>query len=155
MAHAHTATAPGPMPFVERLNGPWHERAMQAFMVIVLAHWAEHLLQTLQIYVFGWPVPEARGAIGYFFPWVIKSEVLHYGYAVVMLAGLWVLLQRGVHLPIEVVQQAGQAPVVGVFAILGGVGAHAGLHRQHVPDQAVVLHKFGHNRVCGLTLHGC
>ncbi len=76
---------------MERLNGPWHERAMQAFMVIVLAHWAEHLLQTLQIYVLGWPVPEARGLVGYFFPWVITSELLHYGYAVVMLAGLWLL----------------------------------------------------------------
>ena len=76
---------------MERLNGPWHEWAMQAFMVIVLAHWAEHLLQTLQIYVFGWPVPEARGLLGYFFPWVIKSELLHYGYAVVMLIGLWTL----------------------------------------------------------------
>jgi hypothetical protein len=75
----------------ERLNGPWHERALQVFMVIVLAHWSEHLLQALQIYVLGWPVPEARGLVGYFYPWVIKSETLHYGYAVVMLIGLWVL----------------------------------------------------------------
>ena len=60
-------------------------------MVIVLAHWAEHLLQAFQIYSLGWPVPEARGVLGYFFPWLIKSELLHYGYAVVMLAGLWAL----------------------------------------------------------------
>lgn len=79
------------MSLTERLNGPWHERAMQAFMVIVLAHWAEHLLQATQIYVLGWPVPEARGLVGYFFPWVIKSETLHYGYALVMLLGLWSL----------------------------------------------------------------
>ena len=88
MVHAESA---GPLSFMERLNGPWHERAMQAFMVIVLAHWAEHLLQTLQIYAFGWPVPEARGLLGYFVPWVIKSELLHYAYAVVMLVGLWSL----------------------------------------------------------------
>ena len=88
---AHAQTADGPMTFMERLNGPWHERAMQAFMLIVLAHWSEHLLQTLQIYVLGWPVPEARGLVGYFYPWIIKSELLHYGYAVVMLVGLWSL----------------------------------------------------------------
>ena len=60
-------------------------------MVIVLAHWAEHLLQAFQIYVLGWPVPEARGALGYFFPWLVTSEMLHYGYALVMLVGLWLL----------------------------------------------------------------
>ena len=89
---AHAVAGPaGQMTFLERLNGPWHERAMQAFMVVVLAHWAEHLLQALQIYALGWPVPEARGLVGYFLPWVIKSELLHYGYAVVMLVGLWSL----------------------------------------------------------------
>ena len=73
------------------LNGSRHELALRVFMAIVLAHWGEHLLQALQIYVLGWPVPEARGLIGYFFPWLIKSEALHYGYAVVMLIGLRLL----------------------------------------------------------------
>jgi len=75
--------------FVERVNGPHHELALRTFMVIVLAHWAEHLFQAFQIYVLGWPVPEARGLLGQFYPWLIKSETLHYGYALVMLAGLW------------------------------------------------------------------
>ena len=79
------------MTLIERLNGPRHELALRVFMVIVLAHWAEHLLQAFQIYALGWPVPEARGALGYFFPWLVKSETLHYGYALVMLAGLWLL----------------------------------------------------------------
>jgi hypothetical protein len=60
-------------------------------MVIVLAHWAEHLLQAFQIYALGWPVPQALGALGYFFPYLVRSEMLHYGYALVMLAGLWML----------------------------------------------------------------
>ena len=75
----------------EELNGARHEIALQVFMVIVLAHWAEHLFQAIQIYVLGWPVPEARGLIGYFIPWLIRSEALHYAYAVVMLIGLWLL----------------------------------------------------------------
>jgi len=74
-----------------RLNGPRHEIALQLFTVIVLAHWGEHLLQAFQIYVLHWPVPQARGILGYFYPWLITSEVLHYGYAIVMLIGLWVL----------------------------------------------------------------
>jgi hypothetical protein len=73
------------------LNSTGHERALHVFMAIVLAHWAEHLLQAFQIYALGWPVPEARGALGYFFPWLVKSETLHYGYALVMLLGLWML----------------------------------------------------------------
>ena len=92
MAAMHAAVCPAAQStFLERINGPGHQRALQAFMVIVLAHWAEHLLQAFQIYALGWPVPEARGLLGYFYPWLIKSEVLHYGYAVVMLAGLWML----------------------------------------------------------------
>ena len=75
----------------ERLNGPRHEMALHVFTAIVLAHWAEHLLQATQIYLLDWPVPESRGALGYFFPWLVTSESLHYGYALVMLAGLWVL----------------------------------------------------------------
>ena len=77
--------------FLDRLNRGWHERALQIYMAIVLAHWAEHLFQALQIYVLGWPVPESRGVVGFFFPWVIKSEMLHYGYALVMLVGLFLL----------------------------------------------------------------
>jgi hypothetical protein len=99
-AHAGTYPAGQSISFVDRLNGELHETALRAFMLIVLAHWAEHLLQTFQIYVLGWPVPEARGALGYFFPWLIKSETLHYGYAIVMLAGLF-LLRKGFTEPKE------------------------------------------------------
>ena len=56
-------------------------------MVIVLGHWAEHLVQAYQIYVMGWPRPKALGLLGLWYPWLIKSEALHYGYALVMLIG--------------------------------------------------------------------
>ena len=73
MAAMSAAVHPAPVSFLTRLNGPRHELALRAFMVIVLAHWAEHLLQAFQIYALGWPVPEARGVLGYFYPWLIKS----------------------------------------------------------------------------------
>src|SRR4051812_7015108 len=72
-----------------RLNTDWHKPALLAFGFIVLAHWAEHLAQAFQIYALGWPVADARGVLGLPFPWLIKSEAMHYGYALVMLVGLW------------------------------------------------------------------
>jgi len=77
--------------FYEKLNSEWHKRALQVLMVIVLAHWAEHLTQAIQIYVLGWPRPKAGGVLGLWFPWLVNSEVLHYGYALLMLAGIWML----------------------------------------------------------------
>ena len=74
---------------VERLNTVWHERSLQIFMAIVLAHWAEHLAQAYQLYVLNWPVPQSLGIMGLWFPWLVASETLHYGYALVMLAALW------------------------------------------------------------------
>src|ERR1700685_4863918 len=86
----HIAPAPG-AGFFEKLNTSWHERGLQVFMFIVLAHWAEHLVQAYQIYVMGWPRPKALGLVGLWYPWLIQTETLHYGYALVMLIGIWVL----------------------------------------------------------------
>ena len=91
MDHAHALPTSGTGTLVERLNTVWHERALQLFMVIVLAHWAEHLVQAYQIYALGWPLPEARGVLGLWYPWLVGSEVLHYGYALIMLSVIWVL----------------------------------------------------------------
>jgi hypothetical protein len=81
----------GRLSVYDKLNTRWHKRALQIFMAIVLAHWAEHLAQAWQIYVMGWPRPKAGGVLGLFYPWLVQSEVLHYGYALVMLVGLWIL----------------------------------------------------------------
>lgn len=77
--------------FFDKLNTTWHKRTLQFFMAIVLLHWAEHLTQAIQIYVMGWPRPKAGGFLGLFFPWLVSSEFLHYGYALVMLVFLWIL----------------------------------------------------------------
>ncbi|GAC1662284.1 MAG: hypothetical protein NVS9B4_15760 [Candidatus Acidiferrum sp.] len=52
-------------------------------MAIVLADWAEHFFQTYQIYVMHWPRSKAGGLLGLWYLWLIKSEALHYGYALV------------------------------------------------------------------------
>ncbi len=87
---AHFPAAAGSSIY-DKLNAQWHERALMIFMAVVLAHWAEHLFQAYQIYVMGWPRPMANGLIGLWYPWLIKSEILHYLYALVMLIGIWVL----------------------------------------------------------------
>jgi hypothetical protein len=73
---------------VAKLNLRWHKVALTAFMVIVLAHWAEHVTQAIQIYALNWPRPQAKGALGLWLPWLVTSEWLHYGYAVVMMVVL-------------------------------------------------------------------
>jgi hypothetical protein len=77
-----------------QLNERRHKAAVGLFLVIVLAHWAEHVAQAIQIYTLGWPIPEARGVLGLPFPWLVTSEWMHYGYALIMLIGL-ILLRRG------------------------------------------------------------
>jgi hypothetical protein len=87
----HVLSAPSRSSLSDKLNTQWHERALWVFMAIVLAHWGEHLAQAYQIWVLGWPIPKANGILGLWYPWLIKSESLHYGYALVMLIGIWVL----------------------------------------------------------------
>lgn len=81
-AHGHNST------LMSRINGQSHRLALGLFLFIVLAHWAEHIVQAVQIWGMGWPRPQARGVLGMPFPWLVKEEWLHYGYALVMLIGL-------------------------------------------------------------------
>ncbi|WP_214410480.1 hypothetical protein [Sphaerisporangium fuscum] len=91
---SHSSALPPSAGFLSSLNTDRHRLGLNLFMLVVLAHWAEHVVQAIQIYVLGWPVPEARGVLGLPFPWLVTSEWMHYGYALVMLVGL-ILLRRG------------------------------------------------------------
>lgn len=91
VSQACSLQRPEEMSFIDKLNGPWHKQAMYTYTFIVLAHWAEHLAQTVQIYLLHWRVPESRGVLGLWFPWLVSSEALHYGYALVMLVAFWIL----------------------------------------------------------------
>ncbi|MGA5895072.1 hypothetical protein [Streptomyces venetus] len=88
-AHAHQART-----FGTALNSRFHRTGLRVFLIIVLAHWAEHVAQAVQIYIWGWPLPQARGVLGIPFPWLVTSEWMHYGYALIMLAG-FLLLRPG------------------------------------------------------------
>ena len=74
-----------------KLNGPLHRPALLAFMVVVLAHWAEHLTQAYQVWALHMPRHHALGVLGMVWPWLVHSEWMHHGYALVMLVGLAML----------------------------------------------------------------
>jgi hypothetical protein len=76
------------------LNTKYHKPALLVFLFVVLAHWTEHVAQAVQIYVLGWERPKAGGVLGLAFPWLVTSEWLHYGFAVVMLIA-FVVLRHG------------------------------------------------------------
>ncbi len=76
---------------IDALNGRYHRAALWGFLAIVVAHWIEHLVQAFQIWGLGWQRPAAGGVLGLLFPWLVKSEALHYFYAIVMLIGLLLL----------------------------------------------------------------
>jgi hypothetical protein len=92
-----TLSRPAPAPsqprwaWMSAVNGRYHRIALGVFMVVVLAHWAEHVAQGVEIWGLGWTVKASRGVLGLPFPWLIRSEWLHYGYALVMLTALWTL----------------------------------------------------------------
>ena len=72
----------------EALNTRYHKVGLRVFMVVVVAHWAEHLVQAFQIWALGMERPAAKGVLGYIYPWLVESESLHYAYAIIMLVGL-------------------------------------------------------------------
>jgi hypothetical protein len=71
--------------------GSHHRAALNLFMIVVIAHWGEHIAQAIQIWGLGWPRPKALGLLGLAYPWLVSSEWLHYGYALLMLIGLFML----------------------------------------------------------------
>ena len=79
---------------MQRLNGQLHAPALWVFMLIIVAHWLEHVLQIYQIYALGWAPSTAGGILGVIYPQLIESESLHFFYDFVQWAGI-VILRSG------------------------------------------------------------
>ena len=77
--------------FYRQLNGSWHKQALWVFMLIVFAHWAEHVAQIYQIYMLGWTPKQAGGALGLILPQLVESEILHTGYNLLLWGGIFLL----------------------------------------------------------------
>ncbi len=70
------------------LRGRGSQSALLLFLGVNLAHVMEHVLQAIQIFLLGWPRNQALGGLGLVWPWLVRSEWLHYWYALVILGGL-------------------------------------------------------------------
>jgi hypothetical protein len=79
---------------LQRLNGPYHAPALWIFMLVIVAHWLEHVLQIYQIYGLGWSPATAGGILGVIYPQLVESEILHFVYDFIQWAGI-VLLRPG------------------------------------------------------------
>jgi hypothetical protein len=87
-----------------RLQNKW---TLGIFTFLMVGHLTEHLCQAIQVYGMHMfrhctpavhPTQCALGLLGYFFPWLVKSEWLHFGFAVITLGGcllLWKMFVQG------------------------------------------------------------
>lgn len=91
LAYPQGGTIAPERPLIEALNTKWHERALWVYMAVVAFHWVEHITQAVQIWGLGMARPESLGALGLAAPWLVKSEVLHFGFALLMIVGLFLL----------------------------------------------------------------
>ena len=82
--------------WLQVVNGTWHRRTLSAYMIVVFAHWAEHIAQAYQVFVLEWARPDAGGVLGLWFPLLASSEVLHFVYNLGLLLGL-ICLRPGFH----------------------------------------------------------
>lgn len=51
---------------------------------IVYFHLFEHLTQMVQLHWLGWSRMDSLGILGLFYPFLVRSEILHYGFSLFM-----------------------------------------------------------------------
>lgn len=87
-AHPLARTLARPL---EALNGRWHRRALLVYLLVVAGHFAEHLVQAVQVYLLGWHPRVAGGILGLYLPRLAQNEILHVAYNSLQLTGLILL----------------------------------------------------------------
>jgi hypothetical protein len=71
-----------------------HTTLLVGLLVIVAFHWIEHVAQAIQVWFLGVPPSEALGFLGAKFPWLVRTESLHWILNAVIGAGLICLRPR-------------------------------------------------------------
>lgn len=69
-----------------------HLRALGLYSLVVLGHFAEHVVQAYQVYILRWHPRVAGGLLGLYYPSLAQNEVLHIAYNSAQLTGLILLL---------------------------------------------------------------
>lgn len=73
------------------LSERWFRRLLILYLVLIVGHFAEHVLQLIQAAVLSWPRAEAGGLLGLWTPQLLTNESLHFSYNLMQLVGLLVL----------------------------------------------------------------
>ncbi|MGL5874023.1 MAG: hypothetical protein ACRC2R_16915 [Xenococcaceae cyanobacterium] len=61
---------------------------MNTFIFISIAHLIEHIAQILEVYLLHLPREKSLGFLGLAYPWLMRSETLHYALALYMLIAI-------------------------------------------------------------------
>ncbi len=69
----------------------WFRRLLILYVVLIVTHFAEHVLQLIQAALLAWPRAEAGGLLGLWAPELVVNESLHFSYNLMQLVGLLVL----------------------------------------------------------------
>ena len=75
-------------PFRGGWSRSWQTQALLGYLLIVVGHFAEHLIQVAQVFLLGWTRAEAGGLLGLVFSSVAENELLHITYNSLQLTGL-------------------------------------------------------------------
>lgn len=62
---------------------------MQTFIFISIAHLIEHIAQILEVYLLHLPREKSLGFLGLAYPWLMRSETLHYFLALYMFFAIY------------------------------------------------------------------
>lgn len=71
-----------------------HGLMLKVFVGIMIAHWLEHIAQAYQVYGLGYDRHRAMGLCGQVYPWLVHSEWMHFGYAILTFLGLVFLREK-------------------------------------------------------------
>lgn len=88
-SHTYTSRRANPWDFI---SATMHSLLLTLYMVVVVFHFFEHVLQVYQVFVLHWARPDSGGLLGFWAPQLLRSELLHFGYNLFQLVGLAVLL---------------------------------------------------------------
>jgi hypothetical protein len=113
------------------------------FMTVVVAvqgaHLFEHVVQLMQVYLFGVPDDDALGLLGYVLQFNGTEEWLHLGYNAAYVAALYALL-----VPLWRVTP----DVVPLWAFVTFLGASVGVETWHIAEHGVIISNVVANNGC-------
>ncbi len=91
MAASHSHSTTKPRKSFRPFNEVWFRRLLLLYLVLIVGHFAEHVLQIIQAGILGWPRAEAGGLLGLWTPQLLTNESLHFSYNLMQLVGLLAL----------------------------------------------------------------